>query len=197
MKVAGLIAAAGKSERMGRTKALLPLGGDTFASHLARVLARAGVAPVVLTLPEGESAALVGAAVAALPVDARPNDRPHDGLIGSIATALRAAPDTDALVVCPVDVPFVTPALIAKLVRALSDDPGCVAALPLVGEETGHPVLFARAVFDELADPELAGGARTVIARHEANIARVPWGDERVLANINTPGEFERWMSNA
>jgi len=200
VKVAGLIAAAGRSERMGRTKALLPLGGETFVSHLARVLRRAHVAPIVVTLPEDESAGLVRAATAALDVSALANERPDDGLIGSIVTALHAAPDADALVLCPVDMPFVTPALIGKLVGALGDSPSCLAALPSFGapgadRRTGHPVVFAHALFAELLEQGLEGGARAVLERHSDDVAHVPWGDERVLANINTPADFERWMT--
>lgn len=195
MNVAALVAAAGKSERMGRTKALLPLGGDTFVTHLARVFARAGASPVVVTLPEGESAGLVRRALADVDVDARPNRRPEDGLAGSIATALSASPDADALVVCPVDMPFVTPALVSKLVDALFDAPDAVAAVPEVNDQLGHPVVVASELFAELMEPGLDGGLGALLRQHSARVQRVSWGDARVLANINTPEAFERWVA--
>ena len=36
--IAGIILAAGESSRMGRDKALLPLGRETFLEHLIEVL---------------------------------------------------------------------------------------------------------------------------------------------------------------
>ena len=49
MIVPGVILAGGRSSRMGRPKALLPVDArDTFVSRLARTLRAAGVAEVVV-----------------------------------------------------------------------------------------------------------------------------------------------------
>ena len=51
----GLLLAAGASRRMGRPKALLPLGasGEPFARRICDTLLAAGVAPiVVITRPD-------------------------------------------------------------------------------------------------------------------------------------------------
>lgn len=189
MKVAGLVAAAGRSERMGRTKAVLPLGGDTFVTHLSRVLLRAGLAPVVVTVPEPPDGALVERALARLDVVATRNDAPAEGLIGSVKTALRHTPDAGGLLLCPVDMPFVTTALVQRLVAAL--DEGALAATPWVQDARGHPVALGAALFDELLAAG-DGGVRAVLASRDDEVARVPWGDARVLSNLNTPEDYER-----
>src|SRR5690606_19945514 len=110
------------------------------------------------------------------------NAAPVDGLAGSLATALSLVPDeVGALVMCPVDMPFVTAPLVSRLLAALFG--GALAAVPVVNGERGHPVAFARALFDELRACAGAGGggARAVLAAHEAELALVPWGDPRVL----------------
>jgi molybdenum cofactor cytidylyltransferase len=191
--VCGLIAAAGRSVRMGRTKALLPLGGETFVTHLSRVLLRAGLSPVIVTVPEPPEGALVRLALAKVDVVAAHNDTPAEGLRGSVKTALRLARGTSALVLCPVDMPFVTAQLVRRLLAAL--DEGALAAAPWIDGQRGHPVALSRALFDELvAGPE--GGVRAVLAAHDAEVARVPWGDARVLENLNTPEDFERAFSH-
>ena len=44
-----VILAAGRSSRLGRPKALLEWGGETFLARLVRVFRAASVAPVVVT----------------------------------------------------------------------------------------------------------------------------------------------------
>ena len=54
--VIGMILAAGASTRMGRPKALLPIGADTFVVRLARSFVAAGVDDlVVVTGPERDA----------------------------------------------------------------------------------------------------------------------------------------------
>lgn len=195
MKLGALVAAAGRSERMGRTKALLPLGQETFVTHLTRVLLRSGAAPVVVTVPEPPEGAGVERALADVRgVVVTRNLAPTEGLAGSLATALASLEeDVDALVLCPVDMPFVTTSLVKKLVAAVEG--GALAAVPFVAQERGHPVVFARALFEELAGCAREGGARGVLERHDDDVALVPWGDPRVLVNVNTPEDYDRVMA--
>src|SRR5207248_8945328 len=49
--IPAIVLAAGKSTRMGRTKALLPLpGGDSFLVHIVRTMLDAGVDDVVVVV---------------------------------------------------------------------------------------------------------------------------------------------------
>ncbi len=196
MKLLGLVAAAGKSERMGRPKALLPLDDELFVTRLARVLLGASASPVVVTVPEPPDDIPVRNALTDIDVVVTRNLAPADGLAGSIATALadslHVSSDVDALVLCPVDMPFVTRALVHELVAAVSE--GALAAVPVVDGARGHPLVVARALFGELADCAQGGGARAVLDRHEGELALLPWADARVVCNINTPADYERVM---
>lgn len=196
MKLAGLIAAAGRSERMGRAKALLPIDDEVFVTRLARVLASSGASPVVVTVPEPPDDAPVSRALASLDVVVTRNERPDDGLAGSLATALaRVPPDAQGLVVCPVDMPFVTEDLVRALAGLALE--GALAAVPVVEAAWGHPVVVARALFDEVAACAAEGGLRAVLERHEGEVARLSWHDERVLSNLNTPDEYARASARA
>jgi molybdenum cofactor cytidylyltransferase len=194
MRVAALVAAAGRSERMGRCKALLPLGSTTFVAQLCRVFSRAGCDPVVVTAPEGPSGELVRGALAELSARVVDNAFMEQGLSGSVRTALAEAPEVDALLLCPVDMPFVTPALVRKLVAALEAETEAAAAVPVVDGARGHPVLLGRALFADLAKADELGGPRGVLAAKAASVREVAWGDPRVLVNVNTPEVFERVM---
>ncbi len=48
--IPGLVLAAGRSSRMGRAKATLPLGSDTFLTRIVRTYLAAGVDDVVVVV---------------------------------------------------------------------------------------------------------------------------------------------------
>jgi molybdenum cofactor cytidylyltransferase len=56
------------------------------------------------------------------------------------------------------------------------------------GEERGHPVLFARALFPELLALRGDVGAREVVARHWEAAAKVPG---KHLPDIDTPADYD------
>lgn len=190
MRFAALLAAAGRSTRMGRSKALLPFDDDdVFVTRLARVLLASGADPVVVTVPESPGDEEVTAALANLPVVATRNARPDDGLAGSVLTALdQLPPDANALVVCPVDMPFVTEALVQGLCQLIEE--GAKAAVPVVNDTWGHPVAIASELFGELRQRITEGGLRAVLNRHD--VATLEWTDARILENLNTPADYTR-----
>jgi molybdenum cofactor cytidylyltransferase len=65
--IAGIILAAGASQRMGQPKPLLLWRGKPFICHVARTALDAGFAPVVIVI--GAYADEVRAALADLPVE--------------------------------------------------------------------------------------------------------------------------------
>lgn len=192
MKRAAVIAAAGRSTRMGRPKALLPIGEkDVFVTHLARVLLATNASAVVVTVPEPPDDEEVTQALSSLDVLVTRNLYPDDGLAGSLATALERLPDdVDALVVCPVDMPFVTVELVEGLCALV--EKGAVAAVPVVSGARGHPVVVGRELFREVRECAAEGGLRAVLSRHD--VRELPWSDALVLENLNTPADYERVM---
>lgn len=190
MKRAALIAAAGRSSRMGRAKALLPFDDDdVFVTRLVRVLLAARVPTVVVTVPEPPDDEPVRRALSAFAVDVVRNRFPDDGLAGSLATALERLPeDVGALVLCPVDMPFVSVELIDGLCRPVEG--GALAAVPVVKGARGHPVVLSRALFGEARASAAEGGLRAVLSRHA--VEELPWSDARVLENLNTPDDYAR-----
>ena len=73
---------------------------------------------------------------------------------------------------------------------ASGDDRGHPLCAPPIGPRHGHPVLFDRALFDELRQAPLEGGAKTVVRRHESAIVNVVPPDEGCLRDIDTPDDY-------
>jgi molybdenum cofactor cytidylyltransferase len=62
--------------------------------------------------------------------------------------------------------------------------------VPARAGKHGHPVLFARAVWAELLDERLEGGARTVVHAHAAD--RVEVAVAELAEDVDTPDDLRR-----
>jgi nicotine blue oxidoreductase len=174
---------------MGRPKALLRVGGVTFLGRAVRSLLEGGCAPVVVVLASGDAAGTREAEAAGAQVLINPD--PGEGPITSLRLALAAVgADAAGLVVHPVDHPLVRADTVAALIAA-ADSTGAALTLPVHGGERGHPAVFGAALFAELADPALEGGARTVTYRHLEGALLVEVDDAGVLTDIDTPEIYE------
>jgi len=188
--LAGILLAAGRSERMGRPKALLPIGGRTFVSSLVDTLLAAHLPRVIVVL--GHHAEAIRRV---LPADARVmtaiNTAPEAGQLSSLQAGLRAAGDVEAAVVALVDVPGVTATLVELLVERWRDT-GAAAVRPERLGRHGHPVLFARDILRVLRDADPAAGAKPVLARFSDRVLDVAVEDEGPFTDIDTRQDYER-----
>ncbi len=185
-----VILAAGASRRMGRPKALLPLGKKTFLTAIAGRYRRLGL-PV---------AVVVGSELGQrLPAELSwtrsvVNPRVEDGPLSSLRRGLEVLPpDAPAVIVHPVDHPLVRPATLRSLLEMHLRHPEAIL-VPEFRGEPGHPTLFPRTVFAELREAPLESGARWVVERKPERVVRVPVQDPGVLRNIDTWELYRRWV---
>ncbi len=186
--VAGVIPSAGASRRMGRPKALLELDGRSFVRWSVAALREGGCASVTVVVAAGDRtvAAEAGRAGARVLVNAEPGEGP----ITSLRLAVAELPGpVAAIAYLPVDHPLVRPDTVAHLL-AEAAEAGAALTLPVYGAKRGHPAIFARAVFAELLDPSLEGGARTVVHRHLGRARIVAVDDPGVVTDIDTPDAY-------
>jgi len=189
--LAAAILAAGESRRMGTPKALLPYRGKTFVEHLLEVTRhpRVGVARVVL----GAGADTIREKSRLAPETIVVNPDWPKGQLSSIQAAIRSLPDggTEGLLLCPVDHPLVSAALVARLIEEF-DSSGKLIVLPTYRGRRGHPVIFRAALYPELlaAAPEV--GARQVVWAHAADLLEVATEEEGVVLNLNDPETLKR-----
>src|SRR5262245_13660406 len=116
MPIPGVILAAGRSSRMGRAKATLPIGDrDTFLTRIISTLRAAGVDDVVVVL--GHEAQEIERAIAGFdPCASRfvVNANYDRGQLSSLQAGLAVVdrPGVNAMLVTLVDVPLVSPATV-------------------------------------------------------------------------------------
>jgi molybdenum cofactor cytidylyltransferase len=191
--VAGIILAAGRSSRMGRSKAMLIApDGLTFVARLIRTLSSGGVdAPLVVGRTDDDQLpAEVESAGARFVINP---DADEGGQLSSLLAGLRKAdrPGVRAVMVVPVDAPMVMPETVSKLIAVFRDTSGSVIRARYQGRN-GHPVIFARTLFDELRHASPQAGAKAVLRAHQDTIINVDVEDAGVVGDIDTPEDYAR-----
>jgi molybdenum cofactor cytidylyltransferase len=188
--LAAAILAAGESRRMGSPKALTSIHGKTFVQHLldATRHPRIGITQIVLGAHADQIRALLGAPSASVVI----NEEWQSGQLSSIQAAVRSLSDQpiEGLILCPVDHPIISAALIANLIAAF-DSSHKLIALPTFRGRRGHPVIFHRSLYAELlaASPEI--GARQIVRAHPGEIIEVPTDQEGVILNLDDPDTLQ------
>jgi CTP:molybdopterin cytidylyltransferase MocA len=191
--IVGIILAAGASSRMGRPKALLPIGGDTFVTRVCRTILEAGIDDLVVVAGAEHEAIAEAVGRAALPARIVENARRDEGQLSSVLTGLAVAdrPGVDAVLVHLVDAPLVRPETVRAVIAAFLRTRAPVVR-PSAGGRHGHPVLFARRVFDDLRRADPAVGAKDVLRAHAAEICDVAVEDEGAWRDFDTPEDLAR-----
>lgn len=115
---AGVVLAGGRSSRMGAPKAALEWHGSTLLRRTVGVVRRAVGGPVVVVRAPGQL-------LPALPGDVEVIEDPAEGLgpLQGIAAGLAAlAGRAETAFVCSVDLPFLHPVFVARVLAELDED---------------------------------------------------------------------------
>ncbi len=183
-----LVLAAGESRRMGMPKPLLRFGETTFLEQILSVLRHSDVDGSTVVL--GARADMVRASADLSGVDVVVNEDYPEGQLSSLVKGLKSLPnDTDAMLLCLVDHPFITTEIIDRLTDAFRKAPRPIV-LPVFNGRRGHPTLFAKALFSELVNAPRDKGARHVVSSNEDEVLEVDVFDRAVLTSIDTPQDY-------
>lgn len=188
--LAAVILSGGASRRMGSPKALLPYQGRPFLEHLLEVTKhqKIGVRRVIL----GAHAEAIGNAIALNPEEVVVNEDWEKGQLSSIRVALRNLPaGTDGIMVCLVDHPLISAALVDGLIEQFYASRAPVV-LPVFEGRRGHPVIFSAALYEELEKAPLEVGARSVVWAHRTEVSEYMTTEEGCVVNLNDPETFQR-----
>jgi molybdenum cofactor cytidylyltransferase len=194
--IPAIVLAGGKSSRMGRPKALLPIGstGITFFDRIIRTLLEAGLEDIVVVV--GADAEAIRRGVRPVPrVRIVDNPDHEQGQLTSLVAGLRAidAARATAALVTLIDVPLVSVATVRTLI-AVQCERNAPIVRPVSKGRHGHPVIFGRALFDELQRADPSHGAKPVVRAHAEDMIEVAIDDEGAFTDIDTPEEYERFI---
>lgn len=186
--LAAVILSGGASRRMGSPKALLPYQGRPFLEHLLEITKHPSIVARRVVL--GADAEPIRKEILLTPDEIVINSDWEKGQLSSLHAGIRTLPQgLDGLIVCPVDHPLISAALLDELIEAFTKTRAPVV-VPTFEGRRGHPVIFSSEVFGELLSASLETGAREVVWAHKAEIAEVPTNEEGCVLNLNDPDAF-------
>jgi molybdenum cofactor cytidylyltransferase len=198
MQSFAVIPAAGRSQRMGQPKLLLPWGGSTIFEHVLDAWHASRVDRVVVVVhPLDSRLAELAAACGALVV--QPEAPPSEMKI-SVQIALARLSEfeprpTDAWLLAPADMPGLTAGTINLVVDSYAQSLARAHDAPRIwvprcGSRRGHPVLFPWSLAREAASLTANEGLNALLARHEVEYLET--SSDAILEDFDTPEDYQR-----
>jgi molybdenum cofactor cytidylyltransferase len=192
--ISGLVLGAGASSRFGQPKQLLPFRGGTLLGWVINQAERAtGLDEVIVVLGRAadeirEKVAFGNAKVVENPVFGSGCASSYRAGIGAID------PRSDAIIILLGDQPGVDPETIDRVAGGWRRGDGQIALASYRGRE-GHPMLFARPLFDKLVGLHGDKAAWKLVDANPDLVRVIPF-DRPFPEDINTVEDFRRAAEN-
>jgi molybdenum cofactor cytidylyltransferase len=180
-----LVLAAGSSRRLGQPKQLLPYRGTTLLGWVvAQAEACAALDEVLMVVGHAGKAVLARLALGR--ARAVVNTEHQEGCAASYRAGLAAAdPRAAGVLILPGDQPGITTMMIARVAADWRASGAALVAADYQGT-LGHPLIFGRALFPDLAVLHGDKAAWKLVDRAADTLRRVPMGCP-LPADVDTP----------
>ena len=197
--ITGLVLAAGRSERMGTPKQLLPFGSVTLIEQVVRTLTRSRLGKDVVVVL-GHRAMDIVKRISGLPVRLAYNPDPEGDMVSSIRCGLAYIEPEQAFLVALGDQPLVTTEIVNRLIAEYERLPEGMV-LPVHDGKRGHPMILSPAYREEILFESMPGGLKTLRDRHAGSVRTVPVDTDGVLVDLDYRSDYEkalrRWKEEA
>jgi molybdenum cofactor cytidylyltransferase len=199
--ISAIVLAAGRSERMGTQKLLLPWRGQPLIASIVEELLRSPLDQTMVVV--GRDAERIQQALAGHTVTFIPNPDPEGDMLSSVRCGLRALPTVcKAVLVVLGDQPGVSREMVGELVRTFRNQPngGGISRkeiiVPTHAGRRGHPLLFAARFWDEILTRYDGVGLHGLLAAHPSEVLEFAVSTAAELEDMDTPEDYQRqWKS--
>jgi molybdenum cofactor cytidylyltransferase len=192
--VSAVLLAAGSSRRFGAgSKLLADAGGRPLIAWAAAALAVSRVAEIIVVT--GPDPGGIQAALAGFRVRYAHNPNHLAGMGTSVAAGIEAvSAEARGALVCPGDMPGLTPHLIDRLIAVFEQHGGDRIIYPRTGEgRQGNPVLWPRRLFGRLAALRGQSGGKALLEEHASETLAVPAEGIAASLDIDTLEDLEHY----
>ncbi|HEY0431260.1 MAG TPA: nucleotidyltransferase family protein [Pyrinomonadaceae bacterium] len=187
--VAAIVLAAGRSERMGAFKPLLPFGPRTVVEGCIRNLRDGGVETIVVVIGQNARAELLKAHLAATGVVIAVNPEPGSEMSASIVAGVGVLPaSTQAILITPVDHAAIPGEVVSRLIDEWVN--GAKLVKPTWNNRGGHPVLIDMQFREELLNLDPERGLKALFQSHLDQVSRLPVSSDYVARDMDTWDDY-------
>jgi molybdenum cofactor cytidylyltransferase len=187
-EIAAIILAAGRSQRMGAFKPLLPFGSKTVVQTCVDNMRSGGAQTVVVVVGDSPQAKQLKSHLDDGDVIVAVNHVAESEMSASVACGVLAVPETTkAVVIIPVDHAAVPGEVVRLLIQAWQE--GARLAKPTVAGRGGHPVLIDLEFRNDLLSlPER--GLKGFFTEHQDQVRRVVANSNYIARDMDTWDDY-------
>lgn len=195
--ISAIVLAAGESKRMGRPKQMLAWQGKTLLRHVLESLINSNAEEIILVL--GYEAEAIRKSLTEFQIKIVINPDYKQGMASSLRQGLLAMdPRSEAFLVLLADQPGIGPEIMNRMIREFQQaNPKRGIVRPVYQGLRGHPVLIGVQYLQEALQLQGDMGARRILMNHPKDIIEIEVDQDVVLADIDTPEEYQKYMNRA
>jgi molybdenum cofactor cytidylyltransferase len=188
--ICAVVLAAGRSERMGTQKLLLPLGDQPVIVRVVDELLSSPVEQVLVVV--GREGERIRGALRDHAVTFVTNPDLEGDMLSSVRCGLRAVPPAcEAILVALGDQPGISTALVGEMIRSFRRDDSRIV-VPECDGRRGHPLLFSAQLCHEVLHQHCGHGLRGLLKAHAREVFRISVPTPSALEDMDTPEDYER-----
>ena len=193
--ICAIVLAAGRSERMGTQKLLLPLGGKPVIARIVDELRQCRLQKIIVVV--GRDGEAVEHALNGRDVTFVTNPDPSGDMLSSVRSGLHATTiGCEAMLIVLGDQPNISSELASKLIERFPESGDGIVVPTHLGQR-GHPLLIAARFRDELLSQHEGVGLRGLLAAHPEVVLRLELEDATVFADMDTPEDYQNQLARA
>jgi len=192
--IAAILLAAGQSKRMGQPKMLLPWGQSTVIEQVITTFLKAGIEDLIVVT--GGAREQVENVINPYPVRKVYNkDHAAGEMLSSIQWGLRMMrDDSEATLIGLGDQPQIQEGSVRLICESYKDNPSSLI-VPSFQMRRGHPWLVTRHLWSEILVLRPPESPRDFLNRHTNEIHYVSVDTPSILADLDTPEDYQRSRS--
>ena len=187
MKIAGLILAAGGSNRMGdRNKLMMPFQGKPMLNHVVNASLNSNLTQTFVVV--GHQSSEIKNLVQSDDIQCIENEQWETGMASSIVAGISQLKQFDGFLILLGDMPLVTPELINEIIVHGSADK---IVIPIKDGLYGNPVFFGSKFRDELLTLYGDSGAKKVIQDNLSSMIKIEIQSNTIFKDYDTKESLE------